>query len=147
MSLPSEPDIRRVIRIALARGKKVYLPCTEENGTLRIFGLRRRRNRFKRGAYGILEPERRKKEEGSLSDVDLILVPGLGFDRRGRRLGRGKAYFDRFLKKSKKAVKVGIAFQKQIIPKIPIEKHDVKMNFIVTEKTMISPKGKKIEII
>ncbi len=64
---------------------------------------------------------------------DWLLVPGLGFGLNGRRLGRGKGYYDRYLENSK-ALKIGIAWSQQLNEQIPVESHDCHMDFIITEK-------------
>lgn len=62
---------------------------------------------------------------------DIVIVPGLGFSRDGKRIGRGKGFYDRYLEKSS-AVKIGLAFEMQIKEDIPSDPHDVKMDFVVT---------------
>ena len=64
---------------------------------------------------------------------DIIIVPGLGFSKDGKRLGRGKGFYDRYLEHSS-AVKIGIAFEMQISNDIPTDEHDVVMDFVVTDK-------------
>lgn len=64
---------------------------------------------------------------------DIIIVPGLGFTREGKRLGRGKGFYDRYLEKTL-ALKIGIAFDLQIEKDIPTDVHDVLMDFVVTDK-------------
>jgi 5,10-methenyltetrahydrofolate synthetase len=64
---------------------------------------------------------------------DWLFVPGLGFGLDGKRLGRGKGYYDRYLENSK-ALKMGIAWSKQLSEKIPVESHDCHMDFIITDK-------------
>lgn len=64
---------------------------------------------------------------------EAILVPGMGFDSLGGRLGRGKGYFDKFLE-NYKGLKVGICYQEQILEKVPMDKHDIKMDIVLTDK-------------
>ena len=64
---------------------------------------------------------------------DWFFVPGVGFGLNGRRLGRGKGFYDRYLEQSK-ALKIGIAWSGQLIETIPVESHDCHMDFIITEK-------------
>ena len=64
---------------------------------------------------------------------DWLFVPGLGFGLDGKRLGKGKGYYDRYLENSK-ALKMGIAWSKQLSEKIPVESHDCHMDFIITDK-------------
>ena len=72
----------------------------------------------------------------SIDEVDLIIVPGVGFDSCGNRIGHGKGYYDKLLKNSK-ASTIGLAFEFQVIEKIPSEKHDVSIDMIVTEKRIL----------
>ncbi len=66
-----------------------------------------------------------------LDALKLVLVPGVAFDLCGRRLGRGRGFFDRLLAEAG-GLKCGIAFDEQIVPAIPVESHDVQMDFILT---------------
>lgn len=81
------------------------------------------------GAFGIQEPPSEAPTAGT--EFDLILVPGMAFDRRGGRLGRGKGYYDRFLEKTT-GFRVGICFDDRIVDKVPGESHDAGMDAIVT---------------
>ena len=67
------------------------------------------------------------------SSLDIILVPGLGFDLTGNRLGYGQGYYDRFLPLCTSAIKIGLCFEKLIIPNLPIEETDQKVDFIISE--------------
>lgn len=83
------------------------------------------------GAYGILEPKD-GLEEVDVADVDLFLCPGLGFDLRGGRVGRGKGFYDRALARSREdAVKVGVCFHWQLVDEVEMEEHDVKMDAVI----------------
>jgi 5-formyltetrahydrofolate cyclo-ligase len=93
--------------------------------------------RWKQARFGVLEPE-----DGQIwkpQDLNtLMLCPLLGFDMQGHRLGMGKGYFDRWLAKYGQYVEVaGLAFHCQMLPKIPVEPHDVPLSTIVTEQGMI----------
>jgi len=81
-----------------------------------------------RGAYGILEPV----GDGGNNTLqpELIIVPGLAFDRQGHRLGRGKGYYDRFLSRQK-GYKIGVCFHYQIFPSLPVEVHDVAVDEVI----------------
>lgn len=93
---------------------------------------------FEMGTYGILEP-RKTLTCVSLENCHLIFIPGLAFDRRGRRLGMGKGYYDRALALFK-GLKVGVAFECQLTEEeLPHEPHDIYMDFIITEKYTFSP--------
>ncbi|GHT10845.1 hypothetical protein FACS1894170_03630 [Planctomycetales bacterium] len=95
-------------------------------------------NELAAGQYGILEPlpsiADSPLRQVSTTDIDVVFVPGLAFDRSGNRLGRGKGYYDRFLRQLKpEAVKIGLAFECQIFDKIPTDSNDVQLDGIVTE--------------
>lgn len=66
---------------------------------------------------------------------EIIIVPGLGFSPEGKRLGRGKGFYDRYFEK-RSAIKIGVAFEMQILNDIPTEPHDMKMDFVVTDQSI-----------
>lgn len=82
-----------------------------------------------KGSYGIAEPA--GDDVTDYSDIDLVVVPGVGFDPQGNRLGRGKGFYDRLLKKIK-APFIGVAYDCQIVEEIPSLPHDVAMSLVVT---------------
>lgn len=83
------------------------------------------------GRYGIPEPETATYK----GKPDLILVPGVGFDSEHRRLGRGKGYYDRFLKRYSDITKIGVGYKFQQVKEIPFNHRDVKMNKLILAKT------------
>ncbi|MDX2080767.1 MAG: 5-formyltetrahydrofolate cyclo-ligase [Terrimicrobiaceae bacterium] len=83
------------------------------------------------GRFGILEPP---PNAAACFEFDIILVPGLAFDRSGGRLGRGAGYYDRFLAKTP-GLRVGVC--SAVHPRIPMEEHDVRMDFVVTPDEVI----------
>ena len=88
--------------------------------------------------FGILEPKELYIREFNHEKLDLVIVPGIVFDKNGHRIGYGHGYYDRFLKKLKKGVKtIGLAFELQVVDEIPEEQHDVPVDIIVTEKKVI----------
>jgi len=78
----------------------------------------------------------------------MILVPGLAFDHRGNRLGRGKGYYDRFLSRPgmARALKVGVCWKLQIVNDVPTSPHDVPMDWIVTEEGIVRTEASRIVI-
>lgn len=82
------------------------------------------------GAYGIMEPN--TNEFIQLEKLELIIVPGIAFTKTGKRMGRGRGYYDRFLPKVPAAIKVGIAYRCQITEEITTETHDVNMDVVLT---------------
>jgi 5-formyltetrahydrofolate cyclo-ligase len=132
VAISPEPVLTQVLEETLQRGKTLLLPKCEEGGTMtarKISSLRQ----LQPGAFGILEPSL-DAEVVPASEIDLILVPGLAFDGQGHRLGRGKGYYDRFLLTfCGKAM--GIC--SYLVPRVPVEPHDCRMDAVVTEKTII----------
>ena len=89
---------------------------------------------FKMGEFNIPEPTPFREYDAQW--IDLLLVPGVAFDKRGYRLGYGKGFFDRFLKKVK-CQKIGLCFEIQIVDEIPAESQDISMDVLITEKRII----------
>ena len=87
------------------------------------------------GKFGILEPIEAMKI--AYKNIDLVLVPGIVFDKEGHRIGYGFGYYDKFLKKMPKAIKIGLAFDFQLIDKIPREMHDMPVDMVVTEERVV----------
>jgi 5-formyltetrahydrofolate cyclo-ligase len=82
------------------------------------------------GKFGIIEPNENCAMI-ALNQLDLVLVPGVGFSNDGHRLGRGQGFYDRLLARVT-GIKCGVAFDEQIIEQVPAEPHDVRMNCILT---------------
>jgi len=110
--------------------KRIILPSVKgDELELRIFeGVE---NMRAGEAFGILEPE--GIFDGELSEIDLIIVPGVAFDIENNRLGRGKAYYDKLLKNTS-AVKIGVCFDFQLLDKIPVDEYDIKMDVVIDDK-------------
>ena len=133
-SLPGEVPTRSLIYKALSLNKKVFLPrINRKSNELEVFEIRNPSKDLTRGHYGIWEPQPIRSLKGSPQDMDLVIVPGLGFDRSGARLGRVKGYFDRFLKKTIRATKVGLAFREQLLTRIPTNSRDLKVDKVITD--------------
>lgn len=92
------------------------------------------------GKFGIPEPIETMKI--AYKNIDLILIPGIVFDKEGHRIGYGFGYYDKFLRKAPKAVKIGLAFDFQVVDKIPKETHDVPVDMIVTEERVVECRKK-----
>ncbi len=89
------------------------------------------------GAFGILEPT--GEDLLPVAALDLIVVPGVAFDRGGHRLGYGKGFYDRALRNASGAVLVGFCFDFQLVDALPAEAHDVRMDMVVTdERTLLA---------
>lgn len=85
------------------------------------------------GRFGILEPPRFASMCVDVAVADLVLVPGLAFDARGRRLGRGRGYYDAILEKTSAGCRrIGVAFDLQIVDHVPAEAHDRQVDAVLT---------------
>ena len=130
--IQNEVDTGRLLDHALASGKKVFLPRWSEQK----FGFARieSRSELAAGRYGILEPI----GEVAMSDDDrdnlVAFVPGVVFDSRGRRLGRGGGGYDRLLGQFVAGqLAVGLAYDFQVVEDVPVQSWDRSMQYIVTE--------------
>jgi 5-formyltetrahydrofolate cyclo-ligase len=129
--LPEEVDVWPWMIAALECGKEVCVPGFDPQRG--VYGMRQVVHPGRdlvEGRYRVMEPAGYCAEV-ELNRLDLILVPGLAFDVRGFRLGRGKGYFDRLLR-GVPAKRCGVAFDQQIVDRIPLEPHDEIMTFILT---------------
>ena len=136
VALRYEVDTHELIRQLLREGKQVAVPSVESGEALQQYRL----NNFSElqvGAFGILEPQPDPNRRAMPAQFDLVLVPGLAFDRAGHRLGAGKGYYDRFLA-GIRAPKIALAFAFQIVAQVPVEPHDQRVEMIVTENEVIN---------
>ena len=123
----------------LNQGKCVVVPYCE-NGEIQLFRIKNLKE-LAPGYFGILEPkiELRQLSDRRVvpKDLHLILVPGVAFDPQGGRLGRGKGYYDRFLKKTpERILKIGLAFDLQMFDTIPMSENDQYVDIVATENNL-----------
>lgn len=132
LSMPDELDTAPILSELLAAGKRVYVPRTDVKQRL-MFPVRLNDMKHLRmGEYGIREPN--SDEQCDPSELDFVLVPGRAFDRAGNRLGRGAAFYDRFMcQRGFRAVRCGIAFACQVLDAVPHDAKDVPVQILVTE--------------
>ena len=136
VSYDNEVYTHDMIKESMALGKNVIVPKSDKKNRKLILSKLENWEDLVKGAYGILEPK--KINQISIDKIDLIIVPGVGFDGQGRRIGHGKGYYDNLLSNSKNALHIGLAFEFQIVEEIPTEAHDIPMQRIVTEKRVIN---------
>ena len=113
------------------REKTVLLPCVDGDD-LRLRQYTGPGCMTSGEQFGIGEPT--GAEWTDLGAVQLIVVPGVAFDSTGTRMGRGRGFYDRLLKSTPQAVKVGVAYNFQMMDSIPTEPHDVKMDVVISEQ-------------
>jgi 5-formyltetrahydrofolate cyclo-ligase len=136
-----EVKTRDYLTVLWNMGKSVVVPyCTANE--LCLF-LLKSMDELACGKWGILEPPPNMRNLPQrivhAVELDVIIVPGVAFDRNRHRLGLGKGYYDRFLQTIRPdAMKIALAFECQLFDRIPHLEHDVKMDLIITENALYS---------
>ena len=142
----SEVRTRHYLPTALTHGKRIVVPyCVDSELELFLLGDM---TELAVGMYKILEPRpdlRTLPERKVLAeDLDLIMVPGVAFDRTGARMGHGFGYYDRLLEHARPdAPLVALAFECQLFPEIPTAPHDIFMDKIITEQAVYPGRGRR----
>ena len=143
----AEVRTRQSLPAALASGKKIVVPyCVD--GELELFHLEDM-DELEIGMYKILEPRAELRDLDSkrvdVAELDLIMVPGVAFDRRGGRTGHGKGYYDKLLQHARMDTPlVAVAFECQLFDAIPTDDHDIYMDCLVTEADVYEGVGRDV---
>lgn len=136
VSKEGEVDTSEMIKAALKSGKEVLVPVTlRKERKLIPSRLIDYDKELGSGPYGIPQPKAEFIRPVEPDQIDLILVPGLAFDKSGNRLGRGAGYYDRFLlllKVPKETTKIGLAFSFQVLPSLPKKYHDLPVDKVLS---------------
>jgi 5-formyltetrahydrofolate cyclo-ligase len=134
VSLQDEVDTLAMIDEALKAGKRVAVPVILKKDKRLIAGeIHNRLEDLESQHFGIYQPRQDRVKEIPLDDIDLVVVPGVAFDRKNIRLGRGHGYYDRFLSGLPKKTKtIGLAFDFQVLEDLPQDPHDVPVSKIIT---------------
>jgi 5-formyltetrahydrofolate cyclo-ligase len=138
LSLPHEVDTSEAILHAWQLGKTVAVPkISWQQRHMIPVQITSLETGFSTGTWGLRNPT------GGLpipfGDIDLVVAPALGFDRRGNRLGRGGSFYDRFFaNKEVKAARCGLAFAEQVLDTIPVTDSDEPVHFLVTDEGIIN---------
>lgn len=146
----SEVRTLSALKTELSSSKRLVIPyCTLDEQGQNKLGLwwLEDINELVPGTWGILEPPEACWDEAEkhleVRELDLIMVPGVAFDRNGGRLGNGAGYYDRLLEKVRKdAVLTALCFESQLLEQVEMEKHDIYMDKIITEQTIYISKGR-----
>jgi 5-formyltetrahydrofolate cyclo-ligase len=140
-----EVRTRHALPDAIQGDKRIVIPyCVD--GELELFHLESM-DELDVGMYKILEPRSDLREVAAKrlqpEDLDLIMVPGVAFDRNGGRTGHGKGYYDKLLEHARADTPlVALAFECQLFPEIPCEEHDIYMDKVVTEAATYPGRGR-----
>lgn len=129
--IQNEVDLRSLV--SKYDGEKTFLlPATLADHKMEV-RIVHRDTELKKGRYGVPEPP----AEAYKGKIDLILVPGVAFDKNLYRLGRGGGYYDRFLRRYRRSFKVGVCYSSQLHENIPHSWHDIRMNHVVSPDQII----------
>ncbi len=131
-SMEDEPDIWALVDTLLERGKIVMLPVIHNGSIVPVEYCPD--DILLSNRYGTLEPDIRYEQPVDI--IDVVIIPGVAFDERGHRLGRGGSYYDRFLS-SLSCIRIGLCFEVQIELRVPFEPHDAVMDAVCTDKRLI----------
>lgn len=131
LAVNGEVQTERLLQACLQAGKRVFVPAFRGHGASYDFAFYG--EPLARGPNGIPEPER-PRWMNAAETVDLMIVPGVGFDPTGARVGHGGGHYDRLLKAVRVLLRVGVAFEWQVFRRVDVEPHDVSMDMVVTEK-------------
>ena len=130
---------RPIIDDLLSNGKKVFIPLSiPKTKELIVSELKDFEKDLEIGHFGVMEPKKETTRPVDPSILDLVIVPGAAFDKEGYRIGYGAGFYDRFLPRlSKKATIISLAFDMQLIDKVPTDCYDLAVEYIITEKQFI----------
>jgi 5-formyltetrahydrofolate cyclo-ligase len=135
-SKEKEVNTKSLINTLFRQGNPVVVPIiVKEDVSLRLSYLRDF-TALVPSTFGVPEPIG-SEIPAAAQDIDTIILPMLGFDRKGGRIGYGAGYYDRFLSKNVNLQKIGIAFACQEIDSIPVDENDIRMDYIITEEGIV----------
>ena len=136
VSFGSEVETHQLIKDTLKTEKQVAVPLAHKDGLL--IKIITDFKQVKPGTWNILEPSN-KQPDIDLKVINLVIVPGVAFSKNHYRLGYGGGYYDKLLSQEDEAgfTSIGLAFDEQIVNELPVEKHDKKVDFVLTDKRII----------
>ena len=135
MDFKNEVITSNLIKHMLSEKKRVVIPYTDSINTVLIPSEITKESDLKQNSFGYYEPK--SILPVNIEEIDLVIVPGVVFDKNLNRIGFGKGYYDKILNRLKpSAKKVALAHDFQVLEDIPAEEHDVKMDMIITEKNI-----------
>ena len=137
LSLPHEVDTYEVILSAWQKGKTVAAPkISWQQRHMIPVEISTLETGFSTDVAGLRNPV--KGAPVPFEEIGMVITPGLGFDKNGNRLGRGSSYYDRFFTNDGlRAIRCGLAFAEQVVDHIATAKHDVPVNMLVTDETVM----------
>jgi 5-formyltetrahydrofolate cyclo-ligase len=135
----NEVGTESIVRRTYDFNKIVVLPAFDPaNGTMKLMKVDNPDKDLMVGPRGILEPNPAKCKVVPLDCIDIAIVPGVAMDEKGGRIGSGDGYYDRIIPDLPMTTrKVGLVFEGQLVPQVPMESHDKHVDIIITEKRVI----------
>lgn len=141
VNIKKEVRTRLIIDNLIKKNKTVSVPICLQKTTNLIASKINSLDELESSFFNLFEPKKEKIEEISPINLEVIIIPGIAFDRSGNRIGFGKGYYDRFLKKVKPgALKIAMAYDFQVLKDLPTDSFDVNMDMIITDKEIIEIK-------
>ena len=128
-SLPDEVYTHDLVDILAKAGKTVLLPKVVSRDEMEARQYRGRQH-LRPGVYQLMEPD--GSPYPHVADTEVVVVPGVSFDAKGNRLGHGRGYYDKFLAAMPRAYKIGVCFDFQITPRVPVSHNDMSMDEVIT---------------
>lgn len=149
----SEVRTLPALRLELIGDKRIVVPyCTVDADGKKQLGLWRLDaiGELRPGMWNILEPPRERWLEAgkqvAIEELDVVMVPGVAFDKQGGRLGNGAGYYDRLLGKVRAdTVLAAVCYESQLLPEVVMETHDVYMDFVITEQAIYPGRRRGIQ--
>ncbi len=130
--IDGEVDISKIFSILQNQRKNIFLPKVADLKVAKfIFGTS-----LIRGKNGVFEPAERISMNPK--QLDIAIIPGLGFDRQGNRIGHGGGWYDRIIDEINFKYIIGVCFDSQLLLKVPQEPHDKSVHMVITEKEIIN---------
>lgn len=137
MAMQDEVQLDELIVMVLKDGKKAVIPLVTGAGLMEAVELSDMADLVP-DKYGIKTVSEEKRRLIAPDKIDLIIVPGVAFDKAGHRLGMGGGFYDRFMLRASRAVRAALAYDCQLLAAVPAEVHDLTVDYIITEKQNIA---------
>lgn len=137
MAMQDEVQLDELIAMVLKDGKKAVIPLVTGAGLMEAVELSDMADLVP-DKYGIKTVSEAKRRLIAPDKIDLIIVPGVAFDKAGHRLGMGGGFYDRFMLRASRAVRAALAYDCQLLVSVPAEVHDLTVDYIITEKQNIA---------
>ena len=143
LSMNDEIDTKPLLEMSLRDGKKIFAPGVDKkSGALVFYRVSSPGGPWQEGPFGIREPLNESEKAAAGDFPALVITPGLAFDRKGNRLGRGRGYYDRFFAgldaAGREYTALGLCMEAQLSAQVPAGARDKKMDGILTGKELIS---------